>query len=113
MERSSAMLAARTDGETSREHEANGRKVIVSRGVGDLTAIRAHYCADEIWMVPEKGFDSGLVAAPASGEQFYVGRAAVHQQLENFFVSELFGDIVRRDVKAEHPMIDMSAALWV
>ncbi len=79
MERRSTVLAERIDRQTGREHQADGGEVIVPGGIGDLTGIRINHPRSEGGMGRQQSLHIGFIIQPASGEQFYIRRAAAHQ----------------------------------
>src|SRR5439155_4293633 len=94
-------------------HHTDGREVVVPGGVSDLAAVGIGKTGGQIRILSEQGFDGGCVVRPASSEQFYIGRAAFHKQPEDVVVPELFGNVVRRDVPAERPLVNRSAGLVI
>ena len=107
------MLAKGIDGQTGSEHQADGREIVVAGSVSDLTPRCIGQSREEIGIPGKERLHSGLISGPAGGEQLDFGRAAFHEQTKNVVVVELPGDVVGRDVKAEGPLINGPAGLWV
>src|SRR5258708_6410527 len=90
---SGPMLAERGCGQTGRQHEPDGGEIVIAGSVGDLTAIRLGETDRQIGSLSEQGSHGPFVVTPASSEQFHVGRAALHKQLESGLMSELFRNV--------------------
>src|ERR1043166_6764026 len=78
MERSCAMLAGCLDRQTSRKHEAHGRKVIVPGRVGDLMPIGAEQSLSSIGVIAQEALNRAVVAQPARCNQPHFHWAAFH-----------------------------------
>jgi hypothetical protein len=113
VQRRCAVLSERVRRQAGRQHYANGSAIIVSRSMSHLAAIGIGKTRDKAGIFGQQRFNCGLVGGPAGRKQFYVGRTSFHKQLEEVVVAELFGDVVRRHVPAERPLINGSTGLLI
>ena len=70
------------------------RRCCCSRRVSHLAPIGFREAAGGTRIFCDEQFDRVFVASPARSDQFHIGRAVFHEQID-FLVSKLPGDVVR------------------
>src|SRR5687768_8254689 len=100
------VLAATIDRQASFQQQADRGGVIVSRGVRKLAQFGRSEQMHDLSILREQCVNGGFIVDPRMVDKPYFLRAAVHEELEKFVMTASLGDLMRRDMPAESPLID-------
>src|SRR5688572_29302824 len=63
----------------------------------------------DLRILREQYVNGGFIVEPRIVDEPHFVRAAVHEELEGFVMTASFGDLMRRDMPAESPLIDRAS----
>ena len=111
MQRRGAVLRPRRHRKSAAQHGANGRKIIVAGGVGNLTQCPFRRTRHQLRMCREDRVGACIIAAPERVQQSIEWTRLPEQPVENLDVAALARDVESRDVEAKRPLVDVPAVL--
>ncbi len=79
--------------------------------MGNLPPICLGKLCNEPGIFREQFLDCRFIGTPARSDQSHILRAALDQQPECVFMAKLFGDVMRRHIPTERPLINRPARL--